>query len=116
MGIHCKIHVYRVLCQTESIVICASEIDLRQTFFALLFVALQYNQWAIGSKLINRCSKICQKYSWGALEGDPDAQLALGRAQKLEEDEAMVRGPPLAPFIGCHLKVQHDPGAVQQRF
>ena len=60
----------------------------RSWCYCLLFYS---NQWTKDSKLISKCSKISLKSIktrlGRALESGPRAQLALGRAQKLQEDE-----------------------------
>ena len=75
---------------------------------------------SISSKFINNCSKICLKSTQigpgRALEGGLGVQLAAERVKSLRNTKTIVSGPPLAPCLGSHLRVQYDPEVVQKRF
>ena len=108
--------VYRVLCQTESIVICVGDWPLANILRVIVgcFTAQSVdNRFEIDQEVVQNLSKIDLGGRWKRVL---EPNWLLEGLKSLRKTKTMVRGPPLAPVLGSHLRAQHDLEAVQKRF
>ena len=71
------------------------------------------NRFEIDQEVVQNLSKIDLGGRWKRVL---EPNWLLEGLKSLRKTKTMVRGPPLAPFLGSHLRAQHDLEAVQKRF